>query len=301
MKKICFVFLFAFASFAILNAQPSYGVKAGYSLNNQVLKLNSASPELSIGMNHGFYVGGQFEYRLGSVFALQTALQFQKNGATLRGNAEKIIKNFYSSLTGLPSVMNSLRDEYIKDKGWDPNALNDDQKKELAEYLADPMDYLNTLPIEGSSKASIDLYTVTMPLSAKIYMSDKFALLAGVNLNYTVLNDLKFKVRFIPSPGDPSVVLDEKSVEENVAQMSNQFFGTEYAPGDKLSLNEFYKKRFSNPFTVGAHIGLEYYIIENLGVQLLYSRGLMNNIKKPFNTTASLTSRAVSLGMVYSF
>lgn len=298
MKKICFVFLFAFASFAILNAQPSYGVKAGYSLNNQVLKLNSASPELSIGMNHGFYVGGQFEYRLGSVFALQTALQFQKNGATLRGNAEKIVKNINSTVLSLPPMS---RERYIESKGWDPNSLTDDQKKELEEYLADPLNLLSTLPIEGSSKASIDLYTVTMPLSAKIYMSDKFALLAGVNLNYTVLSDLRFKVRVVPSPGDPSVVLDEKYVEESLSQISNQLFGTEYAPDDKLSLNEFYKKRFSNPFTVGAHIGLEYYIIENLGVQLLYSRGLMNNIKKPFNKTASLTSRAVSLGMVYSF
>ena len=298
MKKICFVFLFAFASFAILNAQPSYGVKAGYSLNNQVLKLNSASPELSIGMNHGFYVGGQFEYRLGSVFALQTALQFQKNGATLRGNAEKIVKNINSTVLSLPPMS---REGYIESQGWDPNSLTEAQKKELEDYLADPLNMLSTLPIEGSSKASIDLYTVTMPLSAKIYMSDKFALLAGVNLNYTVLSDLRFKVRVVPSPGDPSVVLDEKYVEEKLSEISNQLFGTEHAPGDKLSLNEFYKKRFSNPFTVGAHIGLEYYIIENLGVQLLYSRGLMNNIKKPFNKTASLTSRAVSLGMVYSF
>lgn len=295
MKKILFVFLLLFASLAILKAQPSFGVKAGYSLNNQVLKVHSASPELSLGMNHGFYVGGQFEYRFGSVFALQTAIQFQKNGATLRANPEKVLKNFASTVVGLPKFS---RDEFIKDKGWDPANLTEEQKKELNEYLANPLGI--SFPIKDP-KASIDLYSVSMPLTAKVYMSDKFALLAGVNLNYTVLSDLKFKARYQEDPSDPEIVVDEKTIEPQLAQLSNFLFLTEYDVDAKLSLNEFYRKRLSNPFTVGAHIGMEYYIIKNVGVQLLYSRGLMSNIKKPFNKTASLTSRAVSLGMVYSF
>lgn len=296
MKKILFVFLLLFASLAILKAQPSFGVKAGYSLNDQVLKVHSASPELFLGKNHGFYVGGQFEYRFGSVFALQTAVQFQKNGATLRANPEKVLKNFASTVVGLP---NFSREKYIKDNGWDPANLTEEQKKELNEYLADPLG-ISTSPIKDP-KASIDLYSVSMPLTAKVYMSDKFALLAGVNLNYTVLSDLRFKTRFQLNPSDPEIVFDEKTIEPQLAQLSNFLFLTEYDADAKLSLNEFYRKRLSNPFTVGAHIGMEYYIIKNVGVQLLYSRGLMSNIKKPFNKTASLTNRAVSLGMVYSF
>lgn len=188
MKKANFIICLAFAvlSVTIANAQPRYGITAGYSLNNEVLKARNASPEISGGINHGFYVGGQFEYRFGELFSLQTGLQFRRYGTTIRGDVNKVLDNINSTVKGLHAFSPEV---VIERKGWDPEHLTDEQKEELDDPLR-----LGRVPLKNV-RASYSLYAIYLPLTAKLGVGNKVSLLAGVNFNYTVIADIKFSAR----------------------------------------------------------------------------------------------------------
>lgn len=85
MKKILFVS--ALALFAGLNAQTTFGVKAGYALS----KLNSSEGDFELGgiegslkSKSGFYIGALVEHKITAKFALQGEVEY----ANLGGKAE---------------------------------------------------------------------------------------------------------------------------------------------------------------------------------------------------------------------
>ncbi|MDW9378979.1 porin family protein [Chryseobacterium sp. JV558] len=85
MKKI--LLASAIALFAGLNAQTTFGVKAGYALS----KLNSNENDVEFGgiegglkSKSGFYVGGLVEHKFNNKFAIQGELEY----ANLGGKAE---------------------------------------------------------------------------------------------------------------------------------------------------------------------------------------------------------------------
>lgn len=96
MKKI--LLASAIALFAGLNAQTTFGVKAGYALSN----LNSNEDDFEFGgieggmkSKSGFYIGGLVEHKFNNKFALQGEVEY----ANLGGKAEVQIPGTGITLT----------------------------------------------------------------------------------------------------------------------------------------------------------------------------------------------------------
>ena len=301
MKKILISVLAVFAFVATASAQIHYGVRAGYQLNNQTYSVKGADIGLQTGFNHGFYVGGQVEYEILPGLSIMGTLQFDKSGGYLKADGAKVMEamtNFNNEAREMHEKNNP--DERIpKLKPLSTKAGGELISEEDGPDMGDIMKMLST----SKGHAAVDRYNVALPISFK-YQSGPLAILAGVNLGFMVASN----INPYASVNNGATTIDKDMINErigfNLLDTYGELYGYDkvearFENNDPMTLTEFYNKVIAQRFTLGIHAGAEYYFTKNIGVQVLYTRGLLNNIKKPLNELVKGGDQAFQFGLIY--
>ncbi|SIT96596.1 Outer membrane protein beta-barrel domain-containing protein [Epilithonimonas bovis DSM 19482] len=102
MKKLFLVG--ALALFGAVNAQTTFGVKAGYALSNLKYKVDNSS--ITTDGKSSFYVGGLVEHKLTDKFALQAELLYADLGG--KTTEEESMGGYYVKATGKNNISSLL-------------------------------------------------------------------------------------------------------------------------------------------------------------------------------------------------
>lgn len=92
MKKIVLSAALLLASAAMVSAQVTWGVKAGYSNSNYNIGVKGLTADVSLGAKSGFYVGGLGNLAFSDNFGLQFELLYSMDGTRL-GLTEDFLKD----------------------------------------------------------------------------------------------------------------------------------------------------------------------------------------------------------------
>ena len=309
MKKIfAAAIMMAFAVTA--SAQFHYGLRAGYALNTKTFGVKDVSLSANPGINHGFYVGPQVEYYILPNLAVSGQILFQKSGGHFNGSPEKVYINAQQMMKDLDEMQYKYSGEHVVENAIvRPLSTKAIIGPEDEEGPGEIMKILQTIVSVNNAKGDISQYDMSVPLSIK-FTSGKLGVIAGVNLNYTIFSNISFSATMNAMGGGETYsskdIVDDVDFRKDIADAYMDLYGPDSVKktdedGDPtMSLNEFYTKAIAQRFTVGAHVGLEYMFTKNFGIQAIYSRSLMNNVRKPWNDMIKASGQIIQIGMVFN-
>ncbi|MBQ9893740.1 MAG: outer membrane beta-barrel protein [Bacteroidales bacterium] len=306
MKRIfAAAIMMAFAVTA--SAQFHYGLRAGYALNTKSLGVKDVSLSVNPGINHGFYVGPQVEYYILPNLAVSGQILFQKSGGHFNSSPEKVYINAQQMMKDLDEMQDKYSGEV--DHAFKPLSTKGLIGPEDEEGPGGIGEILQTIVSVNNAKGDISQYDMSVPLSIK-FTSGKLGVIAGVNLNYTIFSNISFSATMNAMGGGETYsskdIIDDIDFKKGIAETYMDLYGPDSVKktdedGDPtMSLNEFYTKAIAQRFTVGAHVGLEYMFTKNFGIQAIYSRSLMNNVRKPWNDMIKASGQIIQIGMVFN-
>jgi opacity protein-like surface antigen len=224
MKKIIFSAALLFASVAMVNAQMTWGVKAGYNNSNYNIGAQDASFDASLGSKHGFYAGALGNYQFAEQFSLQFELLYSLDGTKL-----------------------SMKDK-VMEQAW--GAMVD------AGYIPADMKALDKF------SAAANFHNINVPVLIKFQPVGGLSVLAGPTFSYTVANGVKLnkdaedlaKLALTQSAPEGPAYDDYmdyagKVVGENIAKFKlNLTLGVEYACCDNMFIEARYNYSLLNSF-----------------------------------------------------
>lgn len=272
------------------------GLSGGYSMNNETLRLKGSSTGTWLGVNHGFYAGGQFDFNLGKGLSVRTGVLFRKGGSDLYLDLEKIAVNLHQISDDLQGGNNQLAD-YLKTH---PEVIDENlDPEEVEQYINDFEGYTDELltTLKGTDVvAKVDRYSLDFPILLR-YTSGRLSVNVGVNLTCLLFNKIDLKANV---PG--GIVYSGKDMETYLPYM-DAVLNSSVPVGDMepMSLDQFYRKDIAREFTVALQVGIDFAISDRVSLQASYIHGLRSELKDPWNHLFVLQDRSFQVGLVYHF
>ena len=301
MKKILHITL---TVLAVLLARPfagaqvvDIGLAAGYSMNNEALRLKGSSTTTWLGVNHGFYAGPQFDFNLGKDFSLRTGLYFRQSGSNFFMDLEKIMVNL--SQVSKDVEMGSKELFNYLTENPDMEISSGVTAQDILDGMTDYHDYLDKAleTMRGTDiSARVSRYNLVLPVLFR-YTTGRLSVSAGVNLNLMLGCNVKVLANM-----PKGIVYSDKDLESYFPYA--HMLLTEIPPSSenpKMSAKKFYALDIAHEFTVGLQIGIDYYITDWMSLQLSYLHGLRSDVKEPWTDLCTVGDRAFQAGLVYHF
>lgn len=297
MKKMFAAALAAFLIPLALHAQVvDFGLAAGYSMNNEALRLKGTTTTTWLGVNHGFYAGPQLDFNLGKGFSIRTGFNLRKGGSDLFLDLEKLAVNFNQIALDVENG-NQLLFDYLKEN---PELdLGGITSQELMDGIDTYHDYVDKAveTLKGCDiKANVDRYSLNFPVLFR-YTAHRLSVSAGVNLNVMLWNKVDLAANL---PG--GMVYSGQDMKKILPYA--HLVLTLTPPSEKnptMTPERFYTLDVANRFTVGLQFGVEYAITDWISLHLSYMHGLSSEITKPWTDVVTLRDRAIQVGAVYHF
>ncbi len=273
-----------------------FGLAAGYSMNDEALRLKGSSTTTWLGVNHGFYAGPQVDFNLGKNFSLRTGLYFRRAGSHMFLDLEKLAVNFNQIALDVEDG-NKLVFDYLKEHpDLDLGGVTSEQVLAGIDTYHEYAERAVTTLKGSDLTMNTDRYGLTLPVLLR-YTSGRLSVNAGVHLQLVLFNNIDLTANL---PG--GVVYSDKDLEKLLPyahMVLTQTPPTEENP--RMKAERFYHLDVSHDFTVGLQVGVDYAVSDRISLQLSYLHGLRSDIRQPWTDLFTLKDRAVQAGVVYHF